>query len=67
MYELRAIADNVVKECCEISEVHPPTPNQHEADVLRCEVRAINATNVSNTRNLSKTYALKDVQPPVEP
>ena len=47
--------------------MYPPTPSQHEMNVLRCKVEATNATNVGNTSNLSKANALKDVQPPVEP
>ena len=66
LYELRAIADNVVRERCETSEVHPPISKQYESDVLRCKVEATNATNVGNM-NLSNADVVKDVQPPVEP
>ena len=66
MYKLRAIADNVVRERCETSEVHPPISKQYESDVLRCKVEATNATNVGNM-NLSNADVVKDVQSPVEP
>jgi hypothetical protein len=49
-----AIAKNIFRERCETSEVHPPTPCQHEADVHPCEVEATNVTNVGNTSNLSQ-------------
>jgi len=53
LYELRAIAENIVRERCETSEVHPPAHSEHEADVHPCEVEATNATNIGNTCNLS--------------
>jgi hypothetical protein len=53
LYELRVISDNIVRERCETSEVHPPTPSQHEADEHTCEVDSTNVTDVGNTSNLS--------------
>ena len=65
LYELRAIAENIVTDRCETSEVHPPTPSQHEADVHPCEVEATNVTNVRNTSNLSQvTLDWKDLVSP---
>ena len=52
LYELRAISENIVRERCEISEVHPPTPSEHEADEHTCEVDATNVKDVGNTSNL---------------
>ena len=54
LYEFRAIAKNIVMERCETSEMYPPTPNQHEADVHSCEVEATNVTNVRNISNLNQ-------------
>ena len=54
LYELCAIVENIVRERCETSEVHPPTPSQHEADVQSCELEAINITNIYNTSNLNQ-------------
>jgi hypothetical protein len=64
LYEIRAFAECVVKELCEILEVLPPTPTQHDADVHRYEVEATNDTNVDNT---SKADVVTDVHPPMKP
>lgn len=62
LYEIRAFVECVVKKFCETSEVLPPTPTQHEADVHGVEVEATNDTNVSNT---NKADVVTDVQPPM--
>ena len=62
LYEIRAFVECVVKKFCETSEVLPPTPTQHEANVHGFEVEASNDTNVGNTSN---TDVVMDVQPSI--
>ena len=67
LYKLRAIAKNIIKEHCEHSEVHPPEPTHHKADVHHCEVEATNTSNSDNICKLSMPQASEVVQRSVEP
>lgn len=67
MHELRNIAENIDRERCEHSDVHPLAHTWLAADVQCCEVAEAFPESVANIQNLGKPNASEDVQPSMEP
>ena len=66
MEELRNIADNIVRERLEHSEVHPPAHATPAANVLSCDVAHPCPQSPASIGTFGKASASEDVQRPVE-
>lgn len=66
MDELRAVADNIVRERLEHAEVHPIAHAAPTADVTSCDVIQQSPKSPASIGTLGKAYGSEDVQRPLE-
>lgn len=67
LYELRAIAENITRERCQVADVHKPQPTFHEEDVHHCEEQVTNVGTANTSADPSIPEASEAVRPLVEP
>lgn len=67
LYELRAIAENITRERCQVADVHKPQPTFHEEDIHHCEEQVTNAGTANTSADPSIPEASEAVRPLVEP
>ena len=67
MDELRNIANNIVRERLEHSEVHPPSHSELPTDASSCEVAQSRPQTPTNIGTSAKASGSEDVQPSAEP